>query len=619
MSWTGAVVLLLASSAWAEGPVPALSIDRIEPPSWWSTSTEQTITLLVEGNGLERATFKTDRAGVSIGRITSPGDGASLFVDVSLAAGVAPGPVKLEVAASDQRLDCLWTIVPKPDHTPAPLGSDDVVYLIMPDRFANGDPSNDSAGDLEPMLDRRNPHAYHGGDFAGLKARLPYLAELGVTTLWITPVYRPAPRWYHARIDRGPRKYADFHGYSPIHFYDTNPHFGSRAEYRALVDAAHRLGLKVLQDQILGYTGPQHHWVAKPPAPGWLHGPIDRPLPCTFRFDALVNPYAPEALRRGVTDGWFFGILPDLNMRDDRVARYAIQQSLWWMTQFAADGVRLDTYPMVDRSFWRDWSHARHTQVPGLNAVGEAWITDAADLSFFQGGRVGWDLIDSGVESVFDFPLNLALTEVVTNKAPVAKLGRALSRDFLYPRPSRLVTFLDNHDTPRLASVPGVSSARYRLAAAFLLTTRGIPQLSWGNEIGLPGHGDDRRAIPGGWPGDARDAFTRAGRTPEEQATFQVFQVLLRLRREVPALRHGRTIELAATDTTLVFAREHESQRMLVGLNFGPGPVELTFASEPLGAVTRFERLFGEGIAAVSADTITLKLPPEQAAILHAR
>ena len=254
----------------------------------------------------------------------------------------------------------------------------------------------------------RTRHAYHGGDFSGLKARLPYLADLGVTALWLTPVYRPAPKWYETRANGRPRRYADFHGYSPADFYDSNPAFGSLDEYRSLVDEAHRLGLKVIQDQILGYT----------PAPGIAGSPTCRrptgstgrwtkpPGSCNFRFDALTNPHATEADRRGMTDGWFFGILPDLNMRDPKVIRYAIQPSLWWTTLYSADAIRLDTYPMVDCSFWSEWSRSRKQHNPERDrGSGEAWVTDAADLSFFQGGRAGWDGIDPGVDDGVRLPL----------------------------------------------------------------------------------------------------------------------------------------------------------------------------------------------------------------------
>ncbi len=588
---TRRAVLVLAVLARAS-TAAAQTVETIGPPSWWVERGEQRLLLLFEGSGLDGAEVRVAHGPIRVVRVEPGRRGHAFFVDVTIPGGAAAGRCEFEIAAGRKTVRRPWELVPKPARHPDPFGPDDVIYLVMTDRFADGDPSNDEPGDGDRMLDRRDPHAYHGGDFAGLRKKLPYLADLGVTAIWITPVYRQSPTWFGVTSGGTPRRFADYHGYSAIDFFDTNPRFGSLGDYRALVDEAHRLGLKVIQDHVLGHTGPKHRWVARPPTDDWFHGPIDRPPVCTFRFEALTDPHAREADRRGVTDGWFAGILPDLNLRDARAGRYAAQQSLWWATLFEADGIRLDTYPMSDRSFWRDWSRRLEAAHPGMRAVGEAWITDAADLSFFQGGRIGWDGIDPGVAAVFDFPLYAAATAAFSGKAPASALAQALRRDGLYPRPDLLVTFLDNHDTPRLAAVPGVTPARLRLAVAFLLTTRGIPQITWGDEIGLPGHMDDRRDFPGGFPGDPRDAFTAAGRTPEEQRLFATCRDLLRLRKTCAALRRGTLTELVANETIYAYLRRHGTERLVVALNLGPNPVEVTLPPEVSGAA---QRLAGEG------------------------
>jgi glycosidase len=587
---------------------------RIEPPSWWVEEAEQSVLLLVEGTGLGGAEVRVTRGPARVGSVEPGREGRALFVELAIPGGCEARRCELEFAAGGRAVRRDWELVARPTRRPEPFGPDDVLYLAMVDRFSNGDPANDRAGGGEPMFDRRDTHAYHGGDFAGLRARLPYLVDLGVTALWLTPLYRQAGSWFEGNIGGTPRRMADFHGYGAVDFYDTDPRLGSREEYRALVDEAHRLGLKVVQDQVLGHTGPRHRWVARPPTDDWLHGPVDRPPVCTFRFDALTNPHAREADRRGLTDGWFAGILPDLNMRDLRVARYAIQQSLWWVTLFGADGVRLDTYPMVDRAFWRDWSRRLRAAHPGIRAVGEAWVVDAADLSFFQGGRAGWDGIDPGVDSVFDFPLYQAAAAVFSGGAPASALAQAIRRDGLYPRPDLLVTFLDNHDTPRLAAAAGVTPARLWLAIAFLLTTRGIPQITWGDEIGLPGHMDDRRDFPGGFPGDPRDAFTAAGRTPAEQRLFAVYRDLLRLRKATPALRRGSLTDLATDATTYVYLRRYEGERVVVALNLGKTPAELPIPAELSGAI---EPLYGEARWSDVADGPRLALPAESAVVVR--
>jgi glycosidase len=591
-------------------------VEKIEPPSWWVENEAQGLMLLIEGSGLSGAKVRATRGPIRVDRVEDGRQGHALLVDVTVPGKAAAGPCELEIAVGGKTIRRPWELVPKPARHPKPFGPDDVIYLIMPDRFANGDPANDEPPTGDRMLNRRDTHAYHGGDFGGIRRRLAGLANLGVTAIWLTPIYRQATTWFVATINGTPRKMADFHGYCAVDFYDTNPHFGTLSEYRALVNDAHRLGLKVIQDHVVGHTGPHHPWVVHPPTEDWFHGPIDRPPVCTFRFEALTNPHAREAERRGVTDGWFAGILPDLNMRNPSVSRYAIQQSLWWLTLFEADGVRLDTYPLVERAFWRDWSRRLKAVHPEIRAVGEAWTADAADLSFFQGGRAGWDGIDPGMDTVFDFPLNLAAIAAFSGRAPASSLAQALRRDGLYPRPDLLVTFLDNHDTPRFAAIPGVTPARLRLAVAFLLTTRGIPQITWGDELGLPGHMDDRRDFPGGFPGDSRDAFTAAGRTPEEQPLFAAYRELLQLRKATPALRRGTLTDLVANENIYVYLRQHEAERVVVALNLGKAPAE---APLPSGLSGPAERLYGAARWIDAPGGPRLELPAESASLVRMR
>jgi neopullulanase len=593
---------------------PGQAVERIDPPSWWVESQDQGLTLLLEGSGLAGAQVRVASGPIRIGRVEPGREGRSLFVELTVPGRADVGRCELEIAVGGRTIRRGWDLVAKPTRRPTPFGPDDVLYLILVDRFANGDPTNDEPPGGDRLLDRRDTHAYHGGDFAGIRRKLPDLVDLGVSTIWLTPVYRPASTWFAANVGGTPRKMADFHGYCSVDFYETNPRFGSLSDYRSLVDEAHRIGLKVIQDHVLGHTGPEHRWIAHPPADDWFHGPIDHPPICNFRFDAVTNPHAREADRRGLTDGWFAGILPDLNMRNPRVNRYAIQQSLWWVTLFGADGVRLDTYPMVDRVFWRDWSSRLKAACPEIRVVGEAWVYDAADLSFFQGGRRGWDGIDPGIDTVFDFPLNQAAIMAFSGRAPATVLAQALGRDGLYPRSDLLVTFLDNHDTPRFAALPGVTPERLRLAAAFLLTTRGIPQLTWGDEIGLPGHMDDRRDFPGGFPGDSRDAFSAAGRAAQEQTLFATYRNLLKLRKSSPALRRGTLIDLFTNKFVYAYLRHHETERVIVALNLGKGPAEVPLPPEAAGAT---ERLYGNASRVDTPVGPHIALPGESAAVFR--
>ena len=618
-------MLVLSFAAAAKALAQDPRIDRVEPPSWWTTTRPQQVTLLFEGRGLDQAAVEIDGGVVSVGRVEHGSGGGALVADVTIPSGAQPGKLRLRVRANGKVLEAPWALDAETGHRPDPFGPDDVIYLIMPDRFADGDSSINEVDGGDRMLDRKSMDAYHGGDFQGIRKRLPYLKQLGVTAIWLTPIYRPDPHWlvFPSGGPPGPggrpgmRRMAEYHGYAPVDFFDANPRFGTLDDYRQLVVETHRLGLKIIQDQIVGYTGPRHRWVNSPPSGGWFNGPMDRPPSCNFRFDALANPHADPADRHGMTDGWFFGILPDLDTGNPLVRRYAIQQSIWWAKRFSVDGIRLDTYPMVERSFWRDWSRDREAAVPGLSVGGEAWVTDPALLAFFQGGRTGWDGIDTGVGWLFDFPLYQAIVEVFAGKRPVSRLAQVLARDGLYPRPDRLVTFLDNHDTVRLAGMPGMTPGRYRAAIAFLLTCRGVPQMTWGDELGMPGHMDDRRDFPGGFPGDSRNAFEPAGRTALEQETFETWIKLIRLRQSTPALRRGRQIDLSVSDTTYAFLRELDDERVVAVLNLAAGPATVRIPAQRINGAARFETLYGASSGRIDADGLSIELPGTSATVLR--
>jgi glycosidase len=618
-----ALAVILTGSGIAAAQDPA--VDRIEPSSWWTAAQSQQVSLLIEGRGLEGATVEIPGRALAAGRVENGPGGAALLVEVTIPARAEPGELQVVVKSKGRAFRIPWTLHAAPVRKPEPFGPDDVIYLIMPDRFADGDSSNNEVEGGDRMLDRKSPDGYHGGDFEGIRKRLPYLKDLGVTAIWLTPIYKPDPHWLviptggPAQRDGRPamRRMAEYHGYAPVDFYTTNPRFGGFEEYRKLVAEIHRLGMKIIQDQIVGYTGPRHHWAKSPPFDHWFHGPKDHPPSCTFRYDTLVNPHALDSERRGVTDGWFFGILPDLNTQDARVRRFAIQQSLWWAVRCEADGLRLDTYPLVERAFWRDWSREREKARPGLSVVGEAWMNDPAQLCFFQGGRAGWDEIDPGVGWLFDFPLNLAIVDVFAAKRPVSRLAQTLARDAVYHRSDRLVTFLDNHDTLRLGGMPGVTPARYRAAIAFLLTSRGIPQMTWGDELGIPGHMDDRRDFPGGFPGDERNAFEREGRTQVEQRTFETWKTLLELRRSSPALRRGRLVDLSVTDTTYAYLRERGDERLVVVLNLAAGPATVRIPAEQIKGARGIEAVYGSASARLDGRGLDVELPPESAAVLR--
>lgn len=561
-----ALVLGLVLSIWigwmpveARPQSGAPAVTKVDPPSWFVDHSMSTIQLLVRGSALAGATLVSESPAVIVERQQVNANGTYLIAYVRIDDEAAPGPVSLRVESSGGAADVPFELLAKLPSAGRFQGltTDDVVYLLMPDRFSDGDQTNNDPPGSEGNYDRRNPFAYHGGDFKGVRDRLPYLDELGVTAIWLNP-------WYDNN-DRG----RDYHGYHATDFYATEEHFGTLEELRALVDAAHARGIKVIQDQVANHTGPEHPWVRDYPTPTWYNGTPENHLTNDFEIPAVVDPNASPADRRQVLEGWFAGILPDLNQEDPEVAQYLIQNTLWWIGVTGIDAIRQDTLPYVPRSFWARWSAAIEAEHPSFFVVGEVFNTAVPITSFFQGGQTGWDGIDTGVESVFDFPFFGAIRAAAGGQAGASTIASVIANDGAYPNPSVLVPMIGNHDVPRFATdIP--DRRRLLLAQTVLLTTRGIPQLYYGDEIGMKGGADpdNRRDFPGGFPRDKRNAFTEEGRKKKEDAIFDHVQALLAIRRAHPALRRGITSFERVETRQLAYVRSADREAILVLVNF---------------------------------------------------
>ena len=338
----------------------------------------------------------------------------------------------------------------------------------------------------------------------------------------------------------------------------------------------------------------------------------------------LADPRATPQETRATLEGWFANILPDLNQNDEEVRRYLIQNTLWWIAATGLDGIRQDTWPYVPRDFWRDWMAAIKREYPGFTVVGEMWDGNPALVSFFQGGAAGFDGVDTGVDSLFDFPLLFPLRRAFAEGKPLREMVQVLSLDRLYPRPDLLVTFLGNHDVQRFMNEPGASVTGLKLAFTVLATVRGIPTVYYGDEIAMRGGGDpdNRRDFPGGWREDPRNAFEASGRTPEEREVFDHLRRVLRLRAELEPLRRGRLVNLQVEEQAWAFARVASSGSVLVAFNNAGSPASLDFDVRAVGladGATLPERLAGGADARVTGGRVRLTLAPRSAAIYSLR
>ncbi len=601
-----AIVLLGCSVSLAQAP----KISKVDPPNWWSNYPHSPM-LMITGENLSNAKVSADTASIRILKSESSADGHYLFVSTDQKTSAKPGTAhfRVETPAGSASFDfALRERAPLAGRAQG-VNASDTIYLIMPDRFADGDPSNNDPANAHGHYNRQDPHAYHGGDLKGVTEHIGYLHDLGVTTLWLTP-------WW-----KNDSNSADYHGYHVTDFYGMEDHFGTLMDLQEMVAAAHRQGMKVLMDYVVNHTGPNDSWANDPPTPTWLHGTPQKHMAPLYDFWPLVDPHATEAQRAPVLDGWFVDKLPDLNCDDPKLAEYLTDNALWWMEIAGLDGFRLDTFPYSSRSFWSQWHKVLFRVYPRTFTVGEVSNPDPAVVSFFQGGRKQYDGIDSGVTSVFDFPDMYAIRDIVLHEAEARKLSNMLAHDALYPRPGELVTFIGNHDNRRFMGETGASVQKLNAAASLLITLRGIPQIYSGDEIAMPG-GDDpdnRRDFPGGFPGDPQNAFTASGRTTGQQEAFVHLQKLLRLRKEHKALQGGEETDLLADTHSFAFLRSSGNDRVLVVLNASGSqqavriptvetPLAGVHSLVPLDAATEGEIVDGAVQVNVAPSTVAIYL-----------
>ena len=614
-----AQLLLLGPTLHAAPP----QVTKVEPPSWWAGHSLDPVRLLVRGKNLAGARVESSDPALQVSLVRVNAAGTYVFADVAIARDARPGPRRLKVVTRDGSAELPFELL-----APLPregrfqgFSSDDVIYLIMPDRFSNGDASNDDPAESPGLLDRSRGRHYHGGDLQGVIDRLPYLKDLGVTALWLNPWYDNVDHINQKERYDG-QDITDYHGYGAVDFYAVEERLGTLEKLRELVDKAHALGLKIIQDQVANHSGPYHPWVTDTPTPTWYNGTAARHQANTWQTWTLADPAATPEMRRATLDGWFIDLLPDLNQHDEEARRYIIQNTLWWVGVTGLDGIRQDTLPYVPRDFWRDWTAAIKREHPRLRVVGEMFDGDPVLVSFFQGGQARFDGVDSGIDALFDFPLLYPVRRAFGEGKSVREVAQMVARDRLYADPQQLVTFLGLHDVDRFMNQPGATPAGLKLAFTALFTLRGIPLVYYGDEIALPGGGDpdNRRDFPGGWKGDSRDAFEPAGRTPDEQAVFEHVRTLARLRAELPALRRGATLQLSASEQAWCFARVHEGQAVVVTFNNGATPAAVECpgvdrAGLADGTALR-DRLGVAQAVAVSGGVLRLELPPRSAAVL---
>ena len=532
----GALCLSVVSRASGQ----SIRVDKIEPPNWWVGMKHNRVQLMVNGSDLSDCQVESNHRGLKVVGVEPVGNPNYTFVNIEVSPSLPPGDYELRFKVPGQdSASFSFPVLSRSDSSNRHQGFShrDVIYLITPDRFANGDPANDRAPGTLDEFDPGQHAKRHGGDLQGIIDHLDYLQDLGVTALWLNPVLE----------NRGINSY---HGYKTTDWYKIDPRFGTNEDYRTLVEAAHRKGMKIIFDHVANHIGIRHPWIKNLPEPDWLNGSVEDHLLEKHYLLSLSDPHADPNSKRELKDFWFVDRMPDLNQRNPRLAKYLIQNSIWWIEYSGLDGIREDTYPYVDQNFMAKWAKAIRLEYPDFNIVGEIWATHSAYIAQFQERTILPRDFETHLPAVMDFPLMEAVRRFLDGSGKLRDLHAVYAQDFLFTDVNNLLVFGDNHDTPRMMFVANENVARVKLALTLLLTTRGTPQLLYGTELGMVGgesHVELRANFPGGFPGDKRAAFEAEGRTRLENEMHEFVKQLLHLRKKHPALSQGKMIHYAPT------------------------------------------------------------------------
>jgi glycosidase len=606
----------------------APAVQKIDPPSWWVSSTINPVRVLIRGTNLTGASVESSTPGITASNFKISANGHYLFADIRLAENLKPGDYQLRITNSSGSVNTTFTLfaaMPRYGNFSG-FSPDDVIYFLMPDRFADGDPTNNDPAKSKGLYDRSKPRSYHGGDLQGVIEKLPYIKSLGATAIWTTPVYdnNDRPDTKEVYLPESPYT-TGYHGYGAVDFYAVDEHLGDMAKLKEFVRKAHLAGFVVLQDQVVNHTSPFHVWTDDPPTPTWLNGTVQNHLSNNWQKWTAMDPRASYQIQQRNIDGWFIDLLPDLNQNDPEVAQYLIQNTLWWIAQTGFDAVRMDTLPHVPRSFWAKWMTALHREFPKVNVLGELYDGDPALLAYFQGGRAGHDGIDTKIDTLYDYALFYPIRNAFGRGENIRQVTQMFSHDWLYPKPNVLVTFLGLHDMDRFMNEKGATSEGLKLAQTLIMTSRGTPLLYYGDELAMPGGGDpdNRRDFPGGFPGDTRNAFTPAGRTAAESDVWNYLAKLGQLRHDLEPLRRGRTLDLLDEDQQMAYARYTDKEAVIVVFNNDTKTANVSFDISMIKTIpasgTLTDAMGKLGDIKVENGAVKLTIPARTAAILTAK
>ncbi len=544
------------------------------PTNWWTGMKWSKVQIMVHSENdinvwADKSTVQINYPGVKLVNIRKPDNRKYIFLDLEIAPTAKPGKIKIDFIFVDpkDKTSIYYQLKPRRSGNGSSYAkgvtSKDFIYLIMPDRFSNGDPSNDKiAGMRDQSLNRDTVFNRHGGDLLGVTNKLNYLYNLGVTAIWLNPVLE----------NDMPNRTE--HGYAFTDHYKIDPRLGGEAAYKNLIDAAHAKGMKIIQDAVYNHVGLYHFTVQDIPMKSWLHQ-WPKYTNTTYKDQTLFDPYASNIDRKKMVDGWFTEQMPDLDQSNPFVEKFLIQHAIWTVEEFGIDGWRIDTYSYNDLNFMNRCNKALMDEYPKLTMFGETWVHGVPNQSYFTQNNYNLPY-KSNLQATTDFQTLWGITDAMTKDFGwtdgVNKLYTTLAQDFVYKDPTRQVIFLDNHDMNRFFSVVNEDVTKYQSALTWLLTCRGVPQIYYGDEIATtgftnPNDGYVRLDFPGGWQGDKVNKFTAAGRTKRDDSIYQHISTLANFRKKSSAITKGRFMQYVPEDGVYVYFRYDDKQTVMIVMN----------------------------------------------------
>jgi len=569
LGWLIAVLICNATTSISQSP----NITRIDPSNWWTGMKTQNLQLLVYGQDAGLLSYSITYPGVKLVKTNSVENHNYAFLDLKIDNTARPGTIKIIGKKGGQTVTRSYELKARTKEAKGTgVSSADLIYLIMPDRFANGDTSNDKFAHMaDADADTKNPYLRHGGDFKGIEDHLDYLQELGVTTLWLTPVIENDEKLKKEGLDR---MQAGYHGYHFTDHYLIDKRFGGNEAYVKFAKTLHQRGMKLVQDAVYNHVSDDHWFIKDLPSKDWLNN-WPSYTGSSHKEQALIDPYSAATDRNVLLDGWFTPFLPDLNQRNPFLANYLIQHAIWSTEMFSLDAWRIDTYKYNDQAFMNRCNQALMNEYPNIHLFGESVVNNPLGLSYFVKSEVEFPF-KSNLPGTLDFPLNYAINDALKQKfgwdEGVSRLYQTLAQDAVYANPMKMVTSLDNHDMDRYLSVIGDDLENYKMGVTWLLTTRGIPSWYYGTEILMknfkdPTDAEVRRDFPGGFADAEENKFVAAGRSKRENDAFDYVKKLASYRKLTPALHSGKLMQYAPQDGTYVYFRYNLTKTIMVVTN----------------------------------------------------